>query len=144
VQGTSFIADSASRFSVLTLGALPGECLLETEATYLGGTQSLGLLLRASADLESYYQLRLEPARQRMVVDRWPRPGDQPFLLERPLRLEVGKPVRLRLLLDGTCLVAYADDIALSCRLYEHAQGGCGLFVTEGQAEFHGMKINGR
>ncbi|MFH1084266.1 MAG: GH32 C-terminal domain-containing protein, partial [Chloroflexota bacterium] len=87
--------------------------------------------------LDGYYQLRLEPANQRLVVDRWPRPGDQSFLLERPLALAPDRPVRLRVLVDGTCLVAYANDaVALSCRMYDHRQGRLGLFVSEGAARF--------
>jgi beta-fructofuranosidase len=146
VQPGELIADSASRFSVLTLGALPETCLIDAEVSYLGGVQSLGLLLRASADLESYYQIRLEPPRQRMVIDRWPRAGAEglgpsSYLVERPLHLEVGKPLRLRVLLDGSCLVVYAGDVALSCRLYDHPEGGLGVFVAEGQAEFRGLKV---
>lgn len=137
--------DSGSRFSVATLGAMPDECLTELEVSFSPGTQALGLLLRASDDLTKYYQVRLEPPRQRMVVDRWPRPGDQPLLVERPLPLEAGHPVKLRVIVDGTCLVVYAnDEVALSCRMYEHRQGGLGVFVAEGVAQFREVEMKGR
>ena len=129
--------DATSRFSALALGTMPHECLIETEISLAAGTVNAGLLLRADDTLDNYYQVRLEPANQRLVIDRWPRPGDQPFMLERPLAMPAGEPVRLRLIADGTNLVVYANDqVALSCRMYNHRQGQFGLFVTEGRAEF--------
>lgn len=145
VRGESLAVDSTSRLSVARLGAMPDECLLETEVSFAPGTQSLGWLLRASEDLTRYYQVRLEPTRQRMVVDRWPRPGDQPFMVERSLKLAGGPPVRLQIVADGTCLVVYAnDEVVLSCRMYDHRQGGLGVFVAEGQAEFRQMVVKRR
>jgi beta-fructofuranosidase len=45
--------------------------------------------------------------------------------------------VRFRMLIDGTCVVAYVNDkTALSCRMYDHRAGKLGLFVNEGQAHF--------
>jgi len=138
-------ADAVGRFSALNLGPMPDECLIRAQVTYRPGTAACGLLLRADDALDSYYQVRLEPAAQRMVIDRWPRPGDQPFMLERPLTMKAGAPVHLTLLVDGTCLVVYADDeVALCCRMYEHRAGGLGLFVTEGAAAFSDITMLAR
>ena len=131
------VTKAIGRHSMLALGALPHTCLLETDITYQPGTAACGLLLRADEPLDRYYQVRLEPNNQRLVIDRWPRPGDQPFILERPLPMHPGTPVRLRVLVDGTNLVVYANDqVALSCRMYEHRDGQLGVFVTEGEAAF--------
>ena len=141
----AFSADAVGRFSAATLAAMPDECLIQAEITYAPGTASCGLLLRADDTLDTYYQVRLEPAAQRMVIDRWPRPGDQPFILERPLAMQPDRPVRLRVLVDGTCLVVYADDeVALCCRMYEHRTGALGLFVTEGAARFGKVTLSTR
>ena len=138
-------ADARGRFSALTLGSLPDECLLEATVTPELGTVACGLLLRADQTLDSYYQLRLEPPNQRVVVDRWPRPGDQPFMLERPLPMAATTSVRLRVLVSGSCLVAYADDqVALSCRMYDHPSGQWGLFVADGQAAFRDLALKTR
>jgi beta-fructofuranosidase len=46
-------------------------------------------------------------------------------------------------LIDGTCVVVYANDqVALSCRMYEHRTGGLGVFVTEGKAAFEDMRLS--
>jgi beta-fructofuranosidase len=136
---------AVSRCAAMTLGAMPDECLVEAAISFNRGTAACGLLLRADEALERYYQVRLEPARQRMVVDRWPRPGDQPYLLERSLAMQPGQPVVLRAIVDGTCLVVYANEqVALSCRMYAHRSGHLGLFVAEGEARFDKLALRVR
>ena len=138
----AFSADAVGRHSILSLGDLPQECVVSADVVFERRTAGCGLLLRSDATSDAYYQLRLEPANQRLVVDRWPRPGDQPFMLERPLAMKPGRAVRLRVLVSGTCLVVYVDDlVALSCRMYDHRQGGWGLFVTEGRATFRSVTV---
>jgi beta-fructofuranosidase len=145
VQGDYFRADATDRFSALLLGELPCECLIEADISFSKPTAGCGLLFRSDAELNSYYQLRLEPHANRVVFDRWPRPGDQPFVIERPFVARPGNFVHFRVLLDGTCLVAYLDDeIALSCRMYDHPKGQLGVFVSESQARFDRVSIKAR
>ncbi|MCE5198107.1 MAG: glycoside hydrolase family 32 protein [Armatimonadota bacterium] len=142
IGGGHIASASVGEQSMITLGEMPQECMIETEITYHPGTYSFGLLLRADENLENYYQLRFEPANSRMVFDRWPRPGDVPFMFERPLEMTPGKPIKLRVIVDGTAVVAYANNkIALSCRMYNHPTGALGLFVTEGEADFGGVSV---
>jgi beta-fructofuranosidase len=103
------------------------------------GTRGCGLMLRASKDYESAYYLRLEPSRQRLVFDSWPRSGDVPFAveLERPLKLAAGQPVHLTVLIDGTVCVTYAGGtVAMNTRLYNLKEGEWGVFVEDGEAAF--------
>lgn len=162
-SGETHHCDATGRFSALLLASasgnpllgssLPGihliagepaECLVQAEVTLFSNAASGGILLRASDNLERYYQVRLEPANQRLVIDRWPRPGDQPWMLERPLEIHAGMPTRLKLLINRSCLVIYANDtLALSCRLYDHPSGKIGLFAADGKARFQ-LKIKNR
>lgn len=83
--------------------------------------------------------IRLEPGRNRIVVDQWPRKGDVPYAIgmERPLPLLPGTSCSLSVYLeDQVCVVYVNGEIALSTRLYDFKQGGKGLFVSEGSAEF--------
>jgi beta-fructofuranosidase len=145
IAGGTFHAPAVGRFSAVTLGHMPQECLLEADVTFGEWTCGCGLLLRVGEGAETYYQVRLEPANQRVVTDRWPRAGDQPVMLERPLRMLPGQPVHLRAIADGTCLVVYADDVvALSCRMYDLPDGDWGLFATEGDVQFSGVYLRVR
>ena len=125
------------------------------EATILTepGTVECGVILRSSADASEGYLLRIEPRRNRIVFDRWPRrrtgpaqwqiSGDVPFLpeLERPLRPSGGR-YELQVLVEDTICVAYInDEVAMSGRIYDHGAGGLGLFVGEGAAAFTNISI---
>jgi beta-fructofuranosidase len=115
--------------------AMRDQSLIEATVRWDREVQACGLLLRVSPDATSYYQVRIEPKRNRLVIDRWPRPGDQMFMLERPLACT--SQTRLRCIVDGSCLVVYIDDQSvLSCRIYDHQTGDWGLFVDGGSAEF--------
>ncbi|WP_435747570.1 glycoside hydrolase [Microbacterium sp. PMB16] len=109
------------------------------------GTRECGIVLRVGDDGESGYSLRLEPQRNRLVFDRWPRrstgteqwqiSGDVPFVieLERPVDLAPGVH-ELEVIVDGELCVATVDDsTVLSTRLYDHPTGRIGAFVGEGE-----------
>ena len=114
------------------MGELPPRALIEATIFPLSPTRGCGLLLRCDPAMEHYYQIRWEPGRQRVVFDRWPRPGDQPFTLERPLQSAAGEPLRLKVFMDGSVIVVYMNDsVALNCRGYDHSGGQLGLFVSE-------------
>ena len=87
----------------------------------------------------------MEPLRQRLVFDRWPRPGDQPYLaeLERPLVLIPSHPVEVEVLVEGSLCEVYVDHkVAMSVRMYEHTLGAWGFFCGEGRAEFTGLALS--
>ncbi|WP_077222348.1 glycoside hydrolase family 32 protein [Rathayibacter sp. VKM Ac-2630] len=120
------------------------------------GTTECGILLRSSADGDESYVLRLEPTRNRMVLDRWPRrltgpmqwqiSGDVPFAveLERPADLSPGEH-RLDLIVDGSALVAVLDrSVALSARIYDRPTGRIGLFAGEGEVVFRDLRLRRR
>ena len=128
-----------------TLKAASALVVIEFSLTLESALTSCGLLLRANDDLSRYYQLRFEPSRGRMVVDRWPRSWDYPFMVERPLSMEVGQTIRMKVVVDGTCLVAYADDrVGLSCRMYDDRTGALGLFAAEGAVAFQDLTVRTR
>jgi beta-fructofuranosidase len=141
VQGDAFSSTPSDGFAVARLGDLPDTALLSCTITCHDDTRACGLLLRADPKLDHYYQLRWEPGQSRLVMDRWPRPGDEPFMLERPLTR--ADRLRLRVFVEGTVIVVYAnDEIALSSRTYDHRQSAWGLFVSEGQATFSDVSVN--
>ncbi|MDQ1137923.1 beta-fructofuranosidase [Microbacterium sp. SORGH_AS 1204] len=120
------------------------------------GTTECGLLLRASADGDEGYALRLEPRRNRLVFDRWPRrrtggeqwqiSGDVPFAveLERHVDLAPGAH-RIEVIVDDDLCVATVDGaVTLSTRLYDRTAGGVGAFVGEGSATILSLDVSTR
>ncbi|MGZ0148191.1 GH32 C-terminal domain-containing protein [Kribbella sp. WER1] len=130
---------------------VPPHCLITLTLDVAPGTQSFGLLLHASEDGEQATILRLEPQRDRLVVDQWPRGrtgpaqwqihGDVPHAvdLERSCPLAPGRHT-LQVLLDGPTAQAVVDDrVALSFRT--ESSGRVGLFVTDGEVEVLELQV---
>jgi beta-fructofuranosidase len=145
ISGNVVELPTSGGFGCATAGSLPPRYKIEATVEFEANTRGCGLMLRVNDTFESAYYVRLEPARNRLVFDSWPRPGDVPFWveLERPIRLEAQRPVDLKVFVDGTVCVVYADDrIAMSTRLYNLKQGDWGVFVNEGAARFRNVRIS--
>ncbi|WP_127795120.1 glycoside hydrolase family 32 protein [Agromyces sp. LHK192] len=134
----------------------PSSFRLRARFDIADGTTEVGVLLRASADGDEGYALRLEPKRGRLVFDRWPRrstgteqwqiSGDVPFAveLERPCRLDAGVH-ELDVIVDGDLCVATLDDATvLSTRLYDRVSGRVGAFVGEGSVTVDEFTLSAR
>ena len=132
-------------FGCAVSDVMPRQCRLEATIAFTEGTEACGIMLRVSQDLERAYYIRLEPHRNRMVFDAWPRAGDVPFMigLERPLDLTAGRRVELEVLVDGTvCEVYAANQVAMSTRLYGLRAGRWGVFVQQGSARFENLGLS--
>lgn len=127
--------------------ALPDPCLVTLTLDIPADNLTCGLLLRTDEQAAVGYELRLEPARSRVVFDRWPRGrtgpaqwqvrGDVPHAveLERPCPLPAGRHT-IRVLLDGSICVAVVDDrVTLTARLYDHESGQVGLVTCDGPVD---------
>ena len=150
--GTLLDAPS-SRAEVLTSTDAPSAFRSVVRFGISDGTTECGVLLRASADGDEAYVLRLEPKRGRLVFDRWPRrstgteqwqiSGDVPFAieLERPCHLEPGVH-ELEVIVDGDICVATVDNATvLSTRIYDRPTGRLGVFVGEGTVTIDAFSV---
>jgi beta-fructofuranosidase len=145
IDGNRVTIPAVGTFGCATAGAMPDRCKIEATVKFDKNTRGCGVMLRSSADCDAGYYVRLEPGRDRLVLDAWPRRGDVAFMaeLERPLELEPGRAVHLKILVDGTsCVVYAAGTLAMSARLYNHAKGSWGVFVSEGSAEFRDLSVS--
>jgi len=132
-------------FAWCRVGPLPANaCLLDLFVTIAPQTRSCGVILRADKTLDRYYQVRLEPGRGLVAFDRWPRRGDSPSIIERPVSLPLNEAIRIQVLSEGSVFVIYInEEVALTTRGYEHTEGDCGVFVSEGAATFSAICLNG-
>ncbi len=131
-------------FGCATAGTPSEPCKIETTVEFTENTRGCGIMFRADDDLEEAYYIRLEPRRNRLVLDSWPRAGDVPFWveLERPLSLIAGKPVELKIVVDGSICEVYANNkVAMSTRMYNRHTGQWGVFVNEGLARFSNSRM---
>lgn len=149
-------AGAASRYASWVGPELPAEALVAVDLTLEADSRSFGVLLHTSDDGEEGYSLRLEPDRNRLVVDRWPRGttgteqwqilGDVPHAveLERPVELAPGKH-HIEVHLDGDICVAVIDGaVALSTRLHDRPAGRIGVFVQDGAFSLDRLTVRTR
>lgn len=119
-------------------------CCSRITITFDKNTRGCGILLRMDDNMEYGYYIRLEPRRNRLVFDRWPRNGDCPFAveLERPVGLISKQRNNIKIVVDDTmCVVYFNDIIAMSTRLYNFPKGRWGVFVSEGNAVFENTRL---
>ncbi|NNG40395.1 glycoside hydrolase [Flexivirga sp. ID2601S] len=130
--------------AVVGSAPLPRQGLLRVTLEIAAGTTECGLLLRATDDGDQAHAIRLEPKRNRLVQDRWPRrrtggeqwqiSGDVPHLIEteRPVALPAGAHT-LDVVFDGSAVQVCIDDsVTLSTRMYDERGDRVGIFVGEG------------
>jgi beta-fructofuranosidase len=143
-QSGSLQIEGPGSFRCVSAGWLPEMAMMEATAVFSESTKGFGIMLRGSEDFEAGYYARIEPLRGRLVFDAWPRRGDYPHMveLERPVRVQPGKAVRMTVYVDGTLCEVYLDDqVAMSTRMYDHRAGNWGLFVSEGCVEFSDVRF---
>jgi beta-fructofuranosidase len=127
------------------LGEMPETGMVRATIRFDVGASEVGLLLRASRGLDRYYRLRIDPTRQRIVFERFPKGDYETFIVERPLAVAPGVPIELTLLFDGSAFVAYLDGtVALSCRGSDHVRGQLGAFVTGAGVHLEGLEMHTR
>jgi len=153
LSGDGVRATRPDGYAVAVGAETPQQFLLELDVEIGADTTECGVLLRASADGDEGYAVRLEPRAGRLVFDRWPRKrtgpaqwqvsGDIAHQVELERRVEIA-PGRhhLTVVVDGTACIAYLDDeVAMSARIYDRRDGCLGLFVGEGDVAFTGISI---
>lgn len=149
-------AGATTRYSAWVGPELPTEAMITAEFDIRTDTQACGVLLRCSDDAEEAYAFRLEPLRNRVVLDRWPRGttgseqwqirGDEPHAaeLERPVPLTPGRHT-LEIQLDHDICVAVIDSaVVLSARLYDRLTGRIGVFANDGAFDLVRLDIRER
>ncbi len=136
--------EATDSFACAIAGQMPVRCKIRAKVAFETDTRGCGIMLRTSEDLEQAYYIRMEPHRNRLVFDRWPRAGDVPFSveLERPVEFVPGRFNELCIFIDDTvCEVYLNDKIAMSARLYDLKTGNWGVFVHEGAASFDDLRM---
>lgn len=133
---------------------LPDSYLLTVELDLSDEVEEVGILVRSTADGDEAGAIRLEPRRDRVVFDRWPRTrtgdeqwqisGDVPFVFERPCPLPPGRHT-VEIVVSDDILVAVVDRrVALSTRLYQRAGERVGVFVTGGAIDLASLELRTR
>lgn len=134
--------ESRRGFAWAQIGRLSGTMLFEGTAEWDVGTQALGLMIHTDGrELKTWCQLRLEPAHNRIVMERYDQiDGDQFYPDERRLRFSENR-AEVKLLVSNNIMQVYVNDTALTVRCYSVKDGGLGLFAECGAVKWRGMRL---
>lgn len=112
-----------------------------------------GIALFSDNEFSRGYLLRFEPRRQRFAFDRRPHVIEVPFdfgaergyvdepdfEIERPLHS--GTEHEVTVILEGTCLSIYVDDVALTTRAYDLGSGHIAAYACSGSIALRNTTI---
>lgn len=133
-------------FNAVAAGKMPATCRISTTVAFDKAPRNFGCILRGSDDFDKGYYIRLEPDRNRLVFDMWPRRvATTPYMadLERLVTFEHGSPVSIEIFIDGNKGVVYVNNlVAMNFRAYDLPEGNWGFFVTEGNARFENIELS--
>jgi beta-fructofuranosidase len=133
-QGGSYRGESPYAYSAAFGQTMPSTYVLEGELTFDRGAGEAGVLLGVDSEADAGYFLRFNPDRRALqfgkVGGSRPSHVDHMPELDRPLEIRAGTPLRFRIVVDKSAIVAYVDDrTALSGRMYTAALGRSGVFA---------------
>lgn len=146
-DAASLSIDAPDSFACAVARAMPERCKISTRVRFGENTRGCGVMLRVGEELDNAYYIRLEPGRDRLVFDAWPRSPNIPLAVqwERPVALTAGQTYELNIYVDGIVCVVYLDNkVAMSVTLYNLTAGNWGVFVNEGTACFEksGIRVD--
>jgi beta-fructofuranosidase len=136
-------------FGWCSLGEVGDRCTLRVDVDLGSDAEEFGIAVRATEDFRSAYLIRFEPERHRVVFDRRPHRIDEPFdyesdrsyvnamdhEIERPLTVADGW-VSCHVIVDGSAIMIYIGDVALTTRGYNLDGGELGVYAANGKAQF--------
>lgn len=144
-------------FGWATTGPTTALSALDVTVDLRATAEEFGVAIHAQDNLDAAYLLRIEPAHRRVVFDRRPHPIDVPFdehsdrsyvsapdfEIERPIPGD-GQYLRIRVLVDGSAIVCYLDDVALTTRGYDLDGGTFAVYAANGSAAFSSIRHGSR
>jgi beta-fructofuranosidase len=145
VKNGAVALKATGTFAASLAGKMPDTCKINATVQFEENTKECGLMLRCSDDMEKCYYIRLEPKRNKLVFDMWPRDTSEVFNmveLSRSIKLTAGIPVTIKILIEGNKGVAYVNNtVAMNFRAYDLPEGNWGVFASQGNASFKDMSI---
>jgi beta-fructofuranosidase len=128
----------------LPLGALPDRCLLQFSLTVPPAGRA-GVWVGGDADGRQAFRLFVDTHTQRLVWDRGHIPlgsdpeKERPY---RPLNVQPGDRITIKILLDGNAAVACVnDEVCLSVRMYDRRDNTFGIWSDTVGAGIEDMQL---
>lgn len=141
-QDDGFVLKEQSGVGSILISDISEECMITFDILLSQGTDSAGIMVKVTDEGAGGYYIRLEPQRNRFLFDREPCYPHEKAEIERFVEIPAEKWHSVKVILDGTCMLAYLDDkYALSARMYDFNSDKIMFFVNDGEAGIRNLKI---
>lgn len=118
---------------------------LEVDFVLTDDRGDFGLILNANNNLDNYYKVKMEPKFNRLAFDIIPRKCNTIHTqidTERYLPLELNKKHHLMVIVDGSVLEVYVDDlVAMSTRMFNYQSGDFGVYAQNINVKFSNLRV---
>jgi beta-fructofuranosidase len=136
-------------YSSLMMNRITDKCKLEMYITYKTPVRQFGVALQIDDNFDMGYYLVFEPYRGRVQFKtgiRFFEDGGKMFPyeveMERPLKMELNVPTKVRIYIDDSILVVYFNDqVAISTRMFNYKDRNFGLFASDGSVSFEKIRL---
>ncbi|WP_338206894.1 GH32 C-terminal domain-containing protein [Lactobacillus juensis] len=125
------------------INEVPEQFLIEAQVEVSEDTKEFGIKAFVNDDTREGYQYKVSKPEHALKFSRTPNyPWPQYFDvgLERPIALEKGKTYDIKLIVDGSIIIIYINNIALSARMYHKTGKEFSFFVNEGKIAVSNVK----
>lgn len=126
IDDRNILLKGEEKRTFVNLGKLRDNVKIELDITPLDDAGDFGIYLNEKECFDYYYMVRLDPLYQRMIFDKWPRFDRTKYGhvdSERPLEIKKNKKNHIIVLVQGSVLEVYVDDvIAMSERMFEKGE----------------------
>lgn len=140
-------------FSWAVVGTSSAHSAFEATVDVSASAEDFGIVLHGQENLDHGYFLRFEPRHGRVVLDRRQHRIDVPFdehsdrsyvsapdfEIERPL-IPTDGTLRVRVVIDGSVIICYLGDVALTTRGYDLRDGEFAVYAANGGASFSDIR----
>lgn len=127
-------------FAFATIDDLPDAYLLRAQLSLTPGTRDAGFILHTTPDLQKGYQVHIQ--RGQLSYEPLPRKFWTPPAPVRPHNVHLTRRTEVLIFVEGTTVEVFVGgQVAFATRAYDPTGGSLGLFVQDGRARWHDLRI---
>ena len=116
-------------------------CIIECDITLKEDSVSCGVIF-CNEDGSDYFNFKLEPFKNRFIIDNRPEPTNAVFSAERMANIKYNEKNNLKIIIQGSCIIAYLNnETVMSWRIYRNANYDIALYANDGDYKFQNLSI---
>jgi len=147
--GDARLKITTNNFSAVIANEMTDTCLIECSITFNNDMRRCGVFIRGTSEIDKAYYITLNTQRNMIEFNSYLWQDEKgwrylPYEVEqqRPYEFKSDHKYQMKILTAGSiCIVYFNDEVALTARMYDIADGRFGFFVVGGETEFEDIRF---